>query len=476
MKEELLRIEGGIFQYDSVQYSFDLDISRGECIGFFADDHEYDGTAYEGIFSGSTVFKQGKIFAEGRRISAERMKQWIQQHVIRINRKRFTARELNVLDLILHLGADWSSDRLNEIKLRMGSEEARNLKEKMQLSFSGKEKLTDLSVTEYYKLAVYRAWLHGCDILILDRITEILPSQELDHFMSCIQILQSQGMGILMLEMNENFLYQYASRVDVVQNRKLCYRLLPEEYGTALFKILGWRKASGRTVQERSSMRNDSQLIIEAEQLVFEDSLPLDFSIRKGEIGLFRDEHLTLLPSLKECMLSEKEWSSGKLFLKGKSVSASELRSKLGGEIGFQPELPDRKDGILFDNLTGLENLTLCLIPKSGRKIIRRNTVTNVLHTAMDVFPEQLLHMPVKQWSHPDRLKLVYYRWYLMNPELLICIMPFSGQETALHEVIVEMLVKCAGRGMAVLLISSGVDSIYENTDNREFQRRLQIL
>ena len=39
---------------------------------------------------------------------------------------------------------------------------------------------------------------------------------------------------------------------------------------------------------------------------------------------------------------------------------------------------------------------------------------------------------------------------------------------------IIDMLVLCARRGMAVWIISSGIDAICEKTDNEEFLRRLR--
>ena len=66
---------------------------------------------------------------------------------------------------------------------------------------------------------------------------------------------------------------------------------------------------------------------------------------------------------------------------------------------------------------------------------------------------------PLSAWSLPDRLRFSYYRWYLLNPKMII-----------------DMLVLCARRGMAVWIISSGIDAICEKTDNEEFLRRLRYI
>ena len=50
------------------------------------------------------------------------------------------------------------------------------------------------------------------------------------------------------------------------------------------------------------------------------------------------------------------------------------------------------------------------------------------------------------------------------------------GQESAHHKMIIDMLVLCARRGMAVWIISSGIDAICEKTDNEEFLRRLRYI
>lgn len=53
---------------------------------------------------------------------------------------------------------------------------------------------------------------------------------------------------------------------------------------------------------------------------------------------------------------------------------------------------------------------------------------------------------------------------------------PFSGQETAHHELIIDLLVACAERGMAVWVISSNIDAICEKTENQEFLQRLRTI
>ncbi|MFR0924425.1 MAG: hypothetical protein ACLSGI_07170 [Butyricicoccaceae bacterium] len=139
--------------------------------------------------------------------------------------------------------------------------------------------------------------------------------------------------------------------------------------------------------------------------------------------------------------------------LNGRLYQPGDLGRVIGSEIGIQIERPDRPGGVLFDNMTALDNLCTSLIPKAGQHIIRKKIVSSILSEALRWFPKEMLLQPLSSWSYPERLRFSYYRWYLLNPRLLICFFPFAGQESTHHKMIIDLLVLCAQRGMAVWII-----------------------
>ena len=54
---------------------------------------------------------------------------------------------------------------------------------------------------------------------------------------------------------------------------------------------------------------------------------------------------------------------------------------------------------MLFDNLTALDNLTTCLLPKAGRRLVRRRVVDNILQEAERWFSREELLRPLREWS-----------------------------------------------------------------------------
>ena len=475
MKEELIRIEHGYFHSESGQYQFDVSIAHGECIGVYVDEHLTSGTAYLDIFKGKTVFTDGRAFCCGQRIGATGLERWIRQNAIVVDKSRFASKELTMRDFVLALV------RTNHLRQRFPSTErltslaATDMLHRMGLNLPWSTRLIDLSMLDYYRLSIFRAWFNGYKLLVLDRLTETLRRQDLAKLMDCVQLLLRHGTAVFLFDMDEAFMFRYASRIDVIRDRRTFFRLYPEEYGPRLFELLGWEGGRGVKRFEHTAMTEGAP-VLSVRDLHFPALPPMTFDIRRGEIAFLRDENYNTGRRLHECFLGDRGWTSGFFRLNGRLYQPGDLGRVIGSEIGIQIERPDRPGGVLFDNMTALDNLCTSLIPKAGQHIIRKKIVSSILSEALRWFPKEMLLQPLSSWSYPERLRFSYYRWYLLNPRLLICFFPFAGQESTHHKMIIDLLVLCAQRGMAVWIISSGIDAICETTDNEEFLRRLHYL
>ena len=219
--------------------------------------------------------------------------------------------------------------------------------EQMGLTFPLERKLTTLSMLDYFRLAVFRAWFWSCRLLVLDRLTEVLRRRDLDQLMQCVQLLLGQGAAVFLCDMDEEFLYRYVNRVDVVKNRRTCFRLYPEEFDSRLYEILGWerRSSADRTVPPSGP---DGPVVLQVTDLAFPSMTPLHFQIRRGEIAFLRDENYNTVSRIRDCFLGEQSWLSGDFCLCGRSYAHAELAKVIGTKIGIQIERPDRPGGVLF--------------------------------------------------------------------------------------------------------------------------------
>ena len=308
----------------------------------------------------------------------------------------------------------------------------------------------------------------------MDRLTEVLRQKDMEKLMQCVQQLLEYGAAVILLDLDETFIFRSSDRIDVVKNRQTCYHLYPEEYGEKLYKILGWEGHG--SVEKQTGPCSGGDVVLRVSGLTFSGAAPLDLQISGGEIAFLRDENYSTAMQLQSCFLGGQRWLAGSFCLDGTAYTHGELAGLIGTEIGIQIERPDRSNGVLFDDLTGIDNLSISLLSKAGKRIATGRVKESILDEASRWFPREALQQPLRTWPLPERLRFSYCKWYLLNPKLLICFFPIAGQEPAHHETIIEMLVSCAERGMAVWVISSGIDAICEKTENQEFLRRLRYL
>lgn len=458
MKEELIRVEYGRFQNDDNTYHFEISCSRGECIGVYVDDH----------------LTSGKAFSCGRRVGRQTLERWILQNSMIVDKNRFTSGALTVRDFLVALGKTVDRSQLRCVIQRLEGPEAASMMRQMELDLPMERSLAELSLLDYYRLCIFRVWLWKTELLVMDRLTEVLRQKDMEKLMQCVQQLLEYGAAVILLDLDETFIFRSSDRIDVVKNRQTCYHLYPEEYGEKLYKILGWEGHG--SVEKQTGLCSGGDVVLRVSGLTFSGTAPLDLQISGGEIAFLRDENYSTAMQLQSCFLGGQRWLAGSFCLDGTAYTHGELAGLIGTEIGIQIERPDRSNGVLLDDLTGIDNLSISLLSKAGKRIATGRVKESILDEASRWFPREALQQPLRTWPLPERLRFSYCKWYLLNPKLLICFFPFAGQEPAHHETIIEMLVSCAERGMAVWVISSGIDAICEKTENQEFLRRLRYL
>ena len=458
MKEELIRVEYGRFQNDDNTYHFEISCFRGECIGVYVDDHLTSGTA----------------FSCGRRVGRQTLERWILQNSMIVDKHRFTSGALTVRDFLVALGKTVDRSQLRCVIQRLEGPEAASMMRQMELDLPMERSLAELSLLDYYRLCIFRVWLWKTELLVMDRLTEVLRQKDMEKLMQCVQQLLEYGAAVILLNLDETFMFRSSDRIDVVKNRQTCYHLYPEEYGEKLYKILGWEGHG--SVEKQTGPCSGGDVVLRVSGLTFSGAAPLDLQISGGEIAFLRDENYSTAMQLQSCFWGGQRWLAGSFCLDGAAYTHGELAGLIGTEIGIQIERPDRSNGVLFDDLTGIDNLSISLLSKAGKRIATGRVKESILDEASRWFPREALQQPLRTWPLPERLRFSYCKWYLLNPKLLICFFPFAGQEPAHHETIIEMLVSCAERGMAVWVISSGIDAICEKTENQEFLRRLRYL
>jgi ABC-type sugar transport system ATPase subunit len=79
----------------------------------------------------------------------------------------------------------------------------------------------------------------------------------------------------------------------------------------------------------------------------------------------------------------------------------------------------------------------------------------------LDKFDEGSFNKDLKDLDVASMVKLVYYRWYLYKPSLLVIAKPFNGMDVALRKLTTRLIYDITKLGTAVIVVSSNYSEAY---------------
>ncbi|NCC42805.1 MAG: hypothetical protein EOM18_04315 [Clostridia bacterium] len=481
MKEELIRIENGNTERSSHHLSIDMEISRGECIGIFSDSR-INNNLLLSFFRGELPLSEGKGYVEGERTELALMPGKIADRTMVLEKHRGFSPELSAWDYLVALRKGMKRRDKKEQLKSFHSPRAVEMRRDLEIDFQWKDSLTSLSPLSFCKLFLFKTWFYKYDILVLGHITEMLREDDLAKLMEYIGHLLQRGMALLVLDQESEFMFSCCTRIDIMKNSITCYRLFPEQYEESVIaSILQGDEEKVRAfgvkipVNESWEEKN-SQTVLEFENVKIGENGEVSFQIERGEIGLLLDKNYSTANEIQNLFLNNARWASGTIKVNGKQCAPGKLSELVGKEVGIQMEAPDKRDKTLFYNLTGQENLSCMLIPKTGSMLVRKKMEKSILREASSWFEEADLKKKVSEWTPQERLRLSYYKWFLVNPRVLICFFPFAGTDFWMHHIIMEMLTVCADKGMGILIVSTDIESVCEKVNDMKFINKLRRL
>ncbi|MCI6043130.1 hypothetical protein MR857_07285 [bacterium] len=481
MKEELIRIENGKIRKGDHLLDIDVEISRGESIGIISDNLMNSDTFLD-FFRGNLRLEQGKAYFLGERTSMEEIGKKITESTMILERKNKFSPELAAWDFLVALRGGTGRNGKKEQLKRFHSPEAEEVRKNLEIDFQWKDSLAYLTPLSLCRLYLFKAWFYHYEIMVLGHITEVLRENDIHKLMEYVEYFLQRGMAFLLVDQESAFLFSHTCRIDVLKNGITCYRLFPEQFDQeTLIHIMRGKDHGKESNMDKINDKKEknasiSSPVLEFDKVVSDMTDELNFQIRKGEIGVLLDYNYQTALEIRRIFLNEKRWKRGQIRVNGSTCSPAVLSSMLGKEIGIQLENPAKKGKTLYYNLSGLENLSSMLIPKMGSRIVRKKIEQNIMKEAGEWFDEKLLRQKISEWTPEDRLRLSYYKWYLVNPYVLICFFPFSGTDFLKYRIIMDMLTMCAEKGMAILMISTDIEGICEKINDANFINRIRYI
>lgn len=318
----------------------------------------------------------------------------------------------------------------------------------------------DLGTGQRQMVEIARALHRKVRVLILDEPTSSLSERETARLFEIVELLRSQGVGIVYISHRLTEIFRIADRVTVLRDGKLVGTVqVADATEEDLVRMMVGRDLSRLFTQARET---DAPVRLEVRNLSRRGVLhDISFHVRGGEIvglaglvGAGRTE-------LARCLFGADLISSGQILLDGKPVSIRTPGDAVDQGIALVPE--DRKLQALVPVMGIRENVTLPVLDRLGSAFFpSRSQEREMVGGYIENLRIRTPHMEqrVSALSGGNQQKVVIARWLATRPKVLILDEPTRGIDVGAKAEVHALIARLAESGVAILLISSELPEI----------------
>ena len=346
--------------------------------------------------------------------------------------------------------------------------DAEELLKKLNITADVKAQLDSCSIAIQQLIAIARAVMVDCKILILDEPTSSLDESEVQKLFTLMKQLKDQGVGIIFITHFIEEVYRVCDRITVLRNGEL----VGEYVARDMPRLVLVSKMMGKALDDLAKLKPDEDELksyegevplVQAHGLSSGVSriLPFDLKIYKGEVTGFSGLLGSGRSELVRSVYGADKAVHGSLSLKGKAVKIKKPIDAMKHRMAYLPE--DRKADGIFSELSVRENIIIALQTKYGLfKRISRKEMENFADEYIKLLNIKTpgSETPVRSLSGGNQQKVILARWLLTNPEFMILDEPTRGIDVGTKTEIQKLILKLAAEGKSVAFISSELDEM----------------
>ncbi len=452
MKREILRIENITIKEKGIKTlnDFFLNLYQGELLGVFVNNAIEKKHLIDLIY-GNVEVERGRICYENMPISYEDYVGIRKNKISLIQSTSKLIDDLTIADNIFVIRDKFGRYLIDK---KVILEQTQNLLEELGLGIPPGKLVHLLSGFEKTVVEIAKAYGLGAKVIILKDLSSYLADSELNQLTEIIENLKVKGTSFIMIDSFTDILKKFSDRMFVMKNGRNVWTLKGEQINEDILKTYFYtprHEISGSgAASSRSALRFDH---VSTGKLA-----PLSFEIHAGEMLSIIDHDGSYIDEIIKILNGENHSYQGKVFVGDRLFSSRGHWEAIKKELAFIVENP--VETMLFKEITAIDNL--CFV--SGNKIntlwmnskYRKSCIDNYER----FFSKGTLSTRTEALSVYDLQKLVYLKWHLYNPKVVVCTRPFSSTDVELRGITSEMMGLLLEKGIGILVLASNYSEI----------------
>ena len=358
-----------------------------------------------------------------------------------------------------------SRGRLRAIDRRAMHAEAAGLFTRLGVALDPAAPARGLSIADQQMVEIAKALSLNARVLIMDEPTAALTPGEVSRLFAVAGALRAGGAAVLFISHRLEEVFVLCQWVTTLRDGQL----IDSEPVAGLSAEDLVRRMVGRDLRtlypKSPAAIGDVRLRVDrlTREGVFTD---VSFEVRSGEIVALAGLIGAGRSEVARAIFGIDRWDAGTVQLAGKALPAASPTAAMAGGLALVPE--DRRQqglvmGMSIERNVGLTQLRTL---QRGGLMSRRRERSRAADWALRLrLKYERLIDPVAKLSGGNQQKVVLAKWLATEPAVLIVDEPTRGIDVGTKAEVHRLLSELAGRGLAVLMISSDLPEVLGMAD-----------
>lgn len=314
-----------------------------------------------------------------------------------------------------------------------------------------------LSVSQRQMVEIAKAVSYNAKIVVLDEPTSSLTEEEVEHLFKIMNKLRDKGVALVYISHKMEEILHISDEVTIMRDGKW----VATEHARDLTTDKIIKLMVGRDLTNRFPPKTNvpGEVMLEVKNLTgkyMPSCIDVSFELRKGEIlgiaGLVGSRRTELL----ETIFGISHRASGEVILNGKTVDNKDSRMAI--KNGFALLTEERRATGIFPVMNISFNSIIANIKSYKKRILlsgkdmTKDTgwVIDSMHVKT---PSQ--RTQIRSLSGGNQQKVIFGRWLLTAPEVLLLDEPTRGIDVGAKYEIYQLIIDLANQGKGVIMVSS---------------------
>jgi rhamnose transport system ATP-binding protein len=344
--------------------------------------------------------------------------------------------------------------------------EARQLLTRVGAGIDADRLVDSLSMPEQQLVEIAKAVGSAASVLIMDEPTASLSEREVERLFEVVARLKSARVGIIYISHRLEEILSIADRVTVLRDGTTVGTHAREGLRrSTLINLMIGRELSA-IFPKRDVPIGDVALELRGVTCKSSGVQDVSLEIRSGEIVGLAGLVGSGRTELAQTVFGLTPADAGEVLVHGRAVEVRSPAAAIEAGIGYLPE--DRKRHGVVPEMAVDENVSLANLAGVARGgLIDRARERGQAERYVDQLRIKTasLASEVESLSGGNQQKVALARWLATSPKILILDEPTQGVDVGSKSEIHALMQELAGRGLAVLMISSELPEILGMSD-----------